>query len=504
MLPILLFSLICLTFTSHFGWLHNPFTAATNGEPADEIPPSPFHPDLIDFWDLTSRALVETKPDCSVPTDPIEAPPLNESASLKKDVDSRPDLLQIPQRDVDIMRDVHAHFVSQIPELARNLPYVNGTQGVVVAASGALLPVFLVSLRMLRRTGSTLPVEVFIESKERYEKEICEIVLPPMNATCMILSEVLEAVPLKLEMSGYQLRALALAFSSFEDVLLLDADNLPLEQPEHLLNAEPFSSKGFVSWPDYVRLFSSTPPTSPLLSPPPSKLTDSIPKGANTASPEYYAITSQPVPPTAERAASEAGQLLLSKRTHAPTVLLTLYYNHYGPSHYYKLLSQQTPTKETEAETDKETYLAAATCLNASFYTVTAGIQTLGYTQAHDKLFVPAGMVQHNPTDDYNRNRRHHNIPANTTNVIRPSFLHANTISPDASKMYSIFTDTLRSQRMWGTREETIAVFGRDVEKQVWAEMLYTGCHLQGAFSAWRNRTDVCRGIGRVYKFLFN
>ena len=268
MLPILLFSLICLAFTSHFGWLHNPFTAATDGAPADEVPASPFHPGLIDFWDLTSRALVETKPECSLPTDPIQAPPLNEFANLKKDFDFRPDLLQIPQRDVDEMRDAHSRFVSQIPELAQRLPYANGTQGVVVAASGALLPVFLVSLKMLRRTGSTLPVEVFMESKERYEKEICEIVLPPLNATCMILSEVLEAVPSKLEMSRYQLKALALAFSSFEDVLLLDADNLPLEQPEHLLNSEPFSSKGFVSWPDYVRIFYPIPPGylfSPLL-----------------------------------------------------------------------------------------------------------------------------------------------------------------------------------------------------------------------------------------------
>ena len=269
-LPILFFSLICLALNSHFGWLHNPFTAATDGPAADEVPPSPFQPGLVDFWDATSRALIETKPECSLPTEPIEAPPLNEFASLEEDFDFRPDLLQIPERDVDEMRDAHTHFVSQIPELAGKLPYANGTQGVVVAASGALLPVFLVSLKMLRRTGSMLPVEVFMESKERYEKEICEVVLPPMNATCMILSEVLDAVPLKLEMSRYQLKALALAFSSFEDVLLLDADNLALEQPEHLLNTEPFSSKGFVSWPDYVRIFYSRPAASPLPSSPQS------------------------------------------------------------------------------------------------------------------------------------------------------------------------------------------------------------------------------------------
>ena len=143
--------------------------------------------------------------------------------------------------------------MAQVPELSQKLPYESGTQGIVVAASDALLPVFLVSLRMLRRTGSTLPVEVFMESKNSYEKEICEIALPPMNATCMILSEILEAVPQKLKMSRYQLKALALAFTSFDEVLLLDADNVPVEQPDHLLNSEPFLSKGFVSWPDYVR-----------------------------------------------------------------------------------------------------------------------------------------------------------------------------------------------------------------------------------------------------------
>lgn len=160
------------------------------------------------------------------------------------------------------MHDAHARFVSRIPELAPKLAYAKGTQGIVVAASGALLPVFLVSLKMLRRTGSILPVEVFMEMEKQYEKEICEIVLPPMNATCMILSDVLEAVPEKLEMFRYQLKSLALALSSFEDVLLLDADNIPIEQPEHLLNSEPFSSTGFVSWPDYVRIILPHPTTT--------------------------------------------------------------------------------------------------------------------------------------------------------------------------------------------------------------------------------------------------
>lgn len=263
-LPVLLLSLTWLIFRGHLGWLHHPFTAASNRTSTDAVPLSPFQPGLVEFWDITSHALVEAKPDCSLPTEPIEAP-LNDFASLKKGFDFRPDLLKIPQQDVDKMRDAHARFVAQVPELAQKLPYENGTQGIAVTASGALLPVFLVSLRMLRRTGSIIPVEVFMESKNHYEKEICEIVLPPMNATCMILSEILEAVPQKLKMSRFQLKALALAFSSFDEVLLLDADNVPIEQPDHLLNSEPFLSTGFVSWPDYVRTILSTLTTLPKL-----------------------------------------------------------------------------------------------------------------------------------------------------------------------------------------------------------------------------------------------
>ena len=212
-------------------------------------------------------------------------------------------------------------------------------------------------------------------------------------------------------------------------------------------------------------------------------------------------------------------------------MLLILYYNHHGPKHYYKLLSQSpapavnntkggSRDQDQDTDTDKETYLAAAASLNATFYTVTTPIHTLGYTQAHDERFIAAGLVQHNPTDDYNYNNDNNNnnnryapLAPNqnpnqnqTNSSTRPSFLHANVYRTDASRMYDVFNDKIRSQRMWGSREETLARFGgRDVEKQVWAETLYTGCHLQGAFAAWRNRSDnVCTKIGRVYKFLFN
>lgn len=153
-----------------------------------------------------------------------------------------------------------------------------------------------------------------------------------------------------------------------------------------------------------------------------------------------------------------------------------------------------------DRETDKETYLAAAMSLNTSFHTVTTNIETLGYTQSHDSQFKRTGIVQHNPSDDYGKSVLHNK----DIKTVRPAFLHANTYKMDAAGMPDVFNMDIRSQRMWGDTKEMVARFGRDVEKQVWAETLYTGCHLEHAFGAWKNKTHVCKNIGRVYKFLYN
>jgi len=215
---------------------------------------------LIKFWDLVSKALIEAKPPCSLPEDEIKAP-VTKFANLKKGSNVRPDLLELPQKDVDDLRDAHARFVAQIPQLAAQLPYVKGTRGIVTTATGEFLPILVVSLRMLRRTGSRLPIQVFVESKQVYEKDICEEVLPAMNATCFVLDNILDAIPqhVKIPAPRHQLRAFAMLFSSFDEMLLLDADSVTAEQPEKWLSAEPFISTGFVSWPDYVRFTASLP-----------------------------------------------------------------------------------------------------------------------------------------------------------------------------------------------------------------------------------------------------
>lgn len=136
--------------------------------------------------------------------------------------------------------------------------------------------------------------------------------------------------------------------------------------------------------------------------------------------------------------------------------------------------------------------------LNSTFYTVSTNIETLGYNH-DDNQFKGCGAVQHNPSDDFAKTNLHNE----STKEVGRSFVHAQTYKMDASKLPEVFQQDI-NQRMWGPEEAMVQKFGRDLEKQVWAETLYTGCQLEKSFRDWENKTGVCKKIGRVYKFLFD
>ncbi|KAK4694050.1 alpha 1,2-mannosyltransferase, partial [Lecanoromycetidae sp. Uapishka_2] len=416
------------------------FRLATNVTNSTALASSRYDQTLAAFWENLSSALHDTAPKCILPTGPIEAP-INKFASVGKNFNYRPDLLALAPQDVEDLKDAHTRYVARIEKLAPQLPFSKGTKGIVTTAAGEFMPPLIVSLRMLRRTGSKLPVEVFMENSTVYEPDICEAILPKLNATCKVMSEIFDTAPTKTNISKYQLKAFAMLFSSFDNMLLIDADNIALATAENLLADEPFVSRA------------------------------DIKQWANTASPKYYEISSQPAP--------------------APSAL---YYNFYGPSHYYKLLSQGAV-----GEGDKETYLAAAMALKSNFYTVQENIGTLGYQFGDAKNFKGCGAIQHDPSDDYQKNE----LRNTKVSKIRPAFIHAQTYKMNADTVVATFQAEI-NQRMWENKKSMVERFGRDVEKQMWADTLYTGCQLEHSFKDWQGKNGICKRIGRVYKFLFD
>jgi alpha 1,2-mannosyltransferase len=429
----------------------------------------------VQFWQQFQPLLIEYKPDCDSPilTKGSGAVPFK-----IKDAEERPMLLEMEKEDVGKMIAAHNGFVDVITNRSLLLHYAPGTRGIVSTAGGNYLPVLVISLRMLRRTGSKLPVEVFLAEPQEYEDYICQVVLPSLNARCVILSTVLNSVSGVAELKKYQLKAFAMLFSSFEEILFLDADSFPLHQPEEIFATEPFQSYHMVTWPDFW---------------------------ASTASPLYYHIASQEVPPMSLRQSTESGEVFISKKTHSNTLFLCSYYNYWGPTHYYSLFSQGAP-----GEGDKETFLAAAIVFNQTFYQVSEPICAIGHSLSSGGL-AGSAMVQFDPSQDHSLIQQGEwRINGSTVSQPRPFFVHANfpkfnpaTVFTEQAVNPAFEEDGETYTRAWTIPNETIHALGPDLEKHFWTEIMWTACELENKFQTWTDTRDICGGVRRYWKAIF-
>lgn len=132
-------------------------------------------------------------------------------------------------------------------------------RGIVICAGGArLFTCAWVEIALLRRhLGCTLPIELWhIGSGE---------LGPPMRGLLDDLGvqtvdalEVAKRHP-AIRLGGWELKAYALMHSRFREVLLLDADNVPVRNPDFLFDAPEYQATGAMFWPDIVRLSRSNP-----------------------------------------------------------------------------------------------------------------------------------------------------------------------------------------------------------------------------------------------------
>ncbi|KAH8674699.1 glycosyltransferase family 71 protein [Tricladium varicosporioides] len=396
------------------------------------------------LWPAFAPILRAAAPRCSPPELTGKATAGNRPKNPPQYNDNLPNLIIMGDTDIDSLKRSHQWFISQIRANPPVLDYKPQTTGIVTSAGGQYFPPLLVSLRMLRRTGSTLPVEVFLANIDEYEPLMCDTIFPSLNAKCIVLSTILDDFLLPFTFDKYQLKAFAILFSSFEHVLFLDADNFPIHQPEPLFESEPYTSHGMVLWPDY---WSST--TSPILS----------------------TITGLNESTFINRPTIEAGQILVSKQKHNMTLLLSAYYNAYG-EYYYHLLSQGGP-----GEGDKETFASAALTLGTPFYTVSEPPRPLG--QRGDG----AAVIQANPIEDF----AFVNEPEGTgKHKTAPAFFVHASWPPKLNALRNF-----RDRRQWGSKEDTIEMVGEDIEVVVWGEMVEMACDHYTAFRDWGDKWDV-------------
>ncbi|KAL4991443.1 mannosyltransferase putative-domain-containing protein [Aspergillus falconensis] len=380
------------------------------------------------------------------------------------------------------MQEAHDGFVKDMRKLKVPRSYVPETKGIVSSAGGTYLPTFVVSLKLLRRTGTTLPVELFLKDQSEYEPYICDVVLPPLNVKCLVLSDIMKTQEPRpnsnqKEISGFQLKAFAMLFSSFEAFLWLDADCVPLHDAVPLLTSAPFTTTGLVTWPDFF---------------------------ANTAAPVYFNISGQSEPPSTTRQSSESGMILFNKKTHFQTLLLSAYYNYHGPDYYYPLLDQGAP-----GAGDKDTFLHAATALNAPFYAVSESVIDLGnITPWNDKVAINAGYIQADPIQDYALTSagKWRVTDPTVAKAPRAFFIHAG--APEFNPGNELMGEKLRGfdgnpTRLWTYPESAMRRLGFDAERMFWEEVRDVACSLEDVFESWSRKRRICEKVKRHWEAVF-
>lgn len=131
-------------------------------------------------------------------------------------------------------------------------------KGIVVVGGGKYWASAWVSVNMIKYIGCKLPIQVWYLGKEEENFQI-QSLLENMGVTCI---DALSLPKTYRNLTGFydsqrggnhppfQLKSFAALNSSYEEVLILDADNYPCQDPTILFDEPGYKATGGIFWPD--------------------------------------------------------------------------------------------------------------------------------------------------------------------------------------------------------------------------------------------------------------
>jgi ADP-heptose:LPS heptosyltransferase len=132
-------------------------------------------------------------------------------------------------------------------------------RGIVLAASGArYVACAWICLRILRHLGSRLPIELWHRGAPEWDVRLTDL-LAPYDVTVVDASAVLKRHPADIG-HPFALKPYAILHSAFREALWLDADQVPVQNPDFLFDTPEYRAAGAVFWPDFQRF----PPEHPM------------------------------------------------------------------------------------------------------------------------------------------------------------------------------------------------------------------------------------------------
>jgi hypothetical protein len=194
---------------------------------------------------------------------------------------------------------------------------------------------------MLRHLSCLLPIQLWHLGDREMSAEM-RTLIEPLGVVCVDALRMRERHRARI-LHGWELKPYAILHSPFEQVLLLDADNVPVRNPEYLFEAPPFRNHGAVFWPDFGRSNRANPIWR--------SCGLAIPKG-----PEF-----------------ESGQVLVDKSRCWPALCLCMWFNENSDFYYQHLHG------------DKDTFHLAFARLHVPFAMVGTPVKSLDGTMCqHD------------------------------------------------------------------------------------------------------------------------
>jgi hypothetical protein len=122
-------------------------------------------------------------------------------------------------------------------------------RGVVICGGGKYFASAYVTIRALRHVGCLLPIQLwYLGRRGEMDDELTQLV-KPLNVECIDADQMRIRHPFRV-LNGFQLKVFATRYSSFREVLFLDADCYPARNPESLLNCPHYRSDGAIFWSD--------------------------------------------------------------------------------------------------------------------------------------------------------------------------------------------------------------------------------------------------------------
>ncbi len=131
-------------------------------------------------------------------------------------------------------------------------------RGVVICGGGArYFANAWVCLNRLRALGCRLPIQLWHLGRHEMDPEM-ERLVTPLHVECVDASRIRRRHPVR-QLEAWGLKPYAILFCPFREVLLIDADNVPVRDPTYLFDIPPFRESGALFWPDHSRFRQAGP-----------------------------------------------------------------------------------------------------------------------------------------------------------------------------------------------------------------------------------------------------